>query len=84
MILRELQGYLCAQRQTSLAELERQFQIDADALRGMLEQLMRRGRVRKLAGRQCGSCHSCAPTSLELYQWVHPVVHDRDRETGNR
>ncbi|EKQ69992.1 FeoC like transcriptional regulator [Leptolyngbyaceae cyanobacterium JSC-12] len=77
MILQQLQNYLRTHPQTSLAELTHHFlthhfQSDADALRGMLVQLIRKGRVRKLAGKQCGGCHSCAPESLELYEWVNP------------
>jgi len=70
MILQQLQTYLRTHPQTSLEELARQFQTDADALRDMLHMLIRKGRVRKLAGKQCGGCHSCAPESLELYEWV--------------
>jgi len=72
MILQQLQNYLRTHPQTSLEELTHHFQSDADALRGMLAQLIRKGRVRKLAGKQCGGCHSCAPESLELYEWVNP------------
>lgn len=70
MILQQLQTYLRTHPQTSLEELARQFQTDADALREMLNLLIRKGRVRKLAGKQCGGCHSCAPESLELYEWI--------------
>jgi predicted ArsR family transcriptional regulator len=70
MILQQLQTYLRTHTQVSLEELARQFQIDADALREMLNPLIRKGRVHKLTGKQCGNCHSCAPESLELYEWV--------------
>lgn len=73
MILQHLQHYLRAHPKTSLEELANHFQIEADALRGMLNPLIRKGRVRKLAGQQCGGCHSCAPESLELYEWVDPT-----------
>ncbi len=73
MILSQLQDYLRTHRQVSLYELTIHFQMDADALRGILGQLVRKGRVRKLAGKQCGSCHSCLPESLELYQWINPI-----------
>jgi DNA-binding IclR family transcriptional regulator len=70
MILQELQSYLRNHPAVSLEELARRFQTDADALREMLNLLIRKGRVRKLAGKQCSGCHSCAPESLELYEWV--------------
>jgi DNA-binding IclR family transcriptional regulator len=71
MILQQLQSYLYTHPQTSLEELVRQFQTDADALREMLNLLIRKGRVRKLTGKQCYGCHSCSPESLELYEWVN-------------
>jgi predicted transcriptional regulator len=71
MILQQLQYYLRTHPQASLEELTHHFQIDADALRGMLAQLIRKGRVHKLTDKQCGGCHSCAPESLELYEWVN-------------
>ncbi len=70
MILQDLQHYLRSHPKASLEELAQHFYIDADALRGMLTPLVRKGRVRKLEGKQCGKCHSCAPESLELYEWV--------------
>lgn len=71
MILQQLQIYLRTHSQASLEELARQFQTDAEVLRDMLNLLIRKGRVRKLASKQCGGCHSCAPESLELYEWVN-------------
>lgn len=71
MIL-QLQRYLQTHSQTSLEELARHFQSDADAIRGMLAPLIRKGRVRQSLGKQCGKCHHCAPESLELYEWIQP------------
>lgn len=73
MILQQLQAYLRQHSQTSLQELACHFQIEADALRGMLYPLIRKGRVRKLEGKKCGTCHHCAPESLELYEWIGAI-----------
>lgn len=70
MILQELQTYLSQHPRTSLAELGQYFHTDTDALRGMLHQLIRKRRVRKLESKPCQSCHSCAPESLEIYEWI--------------
>jgi predicted transcriptional regulator len=70
MILQQLQIYLRDRSRASLEELNQHFHIDADALRGMLASLMRKGRVHKIEGKQCGQCHSCAPESLEIYEWI--------------
>ena len=74
MILQKLQQYLRDRPTISLAELAQHFQIDADALRGMLAQLIRKGRVRKLESKKCAGCHNCASESLELYEWIRPTV----------
>lgn len=69
-MLRDLQGYLRDRQRASLDDLARQFRSDPDALRGMLDRLIRKGRVRKLPLKACGGCHSCQPETLEFYEWV--------------
>jgi putative ferrous iron transport protein C len=71
MILKDLQQYLRQHQTTTLDELARHFAIEPDALRGMLSQLVRKGRVRQLETKKCGKCHSCAPETLELYEWIN-------------
>jgi predicted ArsR family transcriptional regulator len=74
MILQELQHYLRGHRATTLAELAAHFHISPDALRGMLDRLICKGRIRKRESKQCGGCHSCAPETLELYEWIDPYL----------
>ena len=71
MILTDIQTYLGKQKRASLADLALHFRTDADALRPMLERLSRKGRVRRLDGKKCRGCTSCAPTSLEVYEWIN-------------
>lgn len=75
MILSELRSYLADNRRAALIDLQHRFAVDADALRGMLSVLERKGRVRKLpAGTRCGGgCSQCDPASVEIYEWL-----DRD------
>ena len=70
MLLQDLQRYLQTHRQVSLTKLCQHWQMDADALRPILDVLIRKGRVRLVHQRKCGGCHSCASTDLELYEWV--------------
>lgn len=72
MILQDIQAYLRQRSTTSLAELAQHFHVEADALRAMLDRLVAKGRVRKLATKTCSGCHSCNPTSLELYEIASP------------
>ena len=47
------------------------FDTDPEAIRGMLGELERRGKVRRLpVGTPCGGgCSKCDPGTVELYQW---------------
>jgi predicted ArsR family transcriptional regulator len=70
MILRDLQSYLEQHQRASLQELAWHFRIQEETLRPMLELLQRKGRVRLLGAKKCGSCTSCSPLDLEVYEAV--------------
>jgi putative ferrous iron transport protein C len=72
MILSDLRGYLKEQKRVALKDMEMRFNIDADALRGMLSKWITKGYVRKLSsGTACGTgCCKCDPALTELYEWV--------------
>lgn len=73
MILSDLRDYLKQQHTVALADLVNHFNIDADALRGMLNKWISKGYVRALPLESgCGtSCCKCDPTLTELYQWIN-------------
>jgi len=70
MILSELRSYLAEHKRAALSDMARHFATDANALRGMLTTLERKGRVRKLpAGTDCGAgCCGCDQARPELYE----------------
>ncbi len=72
MILSELRDYLKQQRRLSLLDMANHFDMDADALRGMLVKWVNKGKVRKLStDKACGtSCCKCDPAMTELYEWI--------------
>jgi DNA-binding IclR family transcriptional regulator len=72
MILSELRDYLAERGRVSLVDIANRFDADADAVRGMLATLERKGRVRKLPlGTACNSaCCKCDQAAPELYEWV--------------
>lgn len=78
MILAELRDYMKQRRQATLADLAAHFQVDADALRGMMEVWIGKGKVRKLsATASCGSsCTKCDPARTEIYLWIGEVESD--------
>jgi hypothetical protein len=77
MILSDLRQYLQNHQRVSLNDLVLHFQIEADALRGMLAKWIARGKVRKQmsGGENCGgSCCKCDPLLTEIYEWVDQSV----------
>ncbi len=71
MIVSRVSDYLREHRRVSLLDLSLGLDTEAQALRGMLAVLERKGRVRRLpAGTSCGGCCKCKPESIELYEWV--------------
>lgn len=70
MILSELRSYLKENRRAAISDLVNRFDTDADALRGMLVVLERKGCVRKLPMTACSGCNKCDAASLEIYEAV--------------
>lgn len=72
MILSEIKHYLAARGQATLGEIAVHFDTPPDAIRGMLEQWIRKGKVRRFgATSACGSsCSKCDPAMTEVYQWI--------------
>jgi hypothetical protein len=71
MILKELQNYILNKNCVSLAEMKQHFGIDGDALKPMLDKLIKKGRVKKLpTAEKCHSCTGCDHATLEFYEWV--------------
>jgi putative ferrous iron transport protein C len=75
LILSDLRNYIKEQRRVALIDLANHFNVDAEALRGMLGKWISKGNLRKLpSGTTCGgSCCKCDPASIELYEWIDKV-----------
>lgn len=72
MILSDLRDYLRAHRRVALADIVTHFNMDADALRGMLGKWISKGKVRKVPlSASCGtSCCQCDAALTEIYEWL--------------
>ncbi|MBP0021820.1 MAG: sugar metabolism transcriptional regulator [Cyanobacteria bacterium SBLK] len=70
MILTDVQKYLLTTKRASLEQLEMRFGMSGEALRGMLERLVRKGRVRRNIGEKCSHCCNCSPETIEFYEWI--------------
>lgn len=71
MILSELRDYLQRNGRASLMHMAYHFDTEPDALRGMLDRLIAKGRVQKLppAESPCSGCSKCDQAQAEIYQW---------------
>lgn len=77
MIVSRVSDYLQEHRRVSLLDLSLGMDTDAQALRGMLAVLERKGRVRRLpSGTSCSGCCKCKPESIELFEWIAPAQQD--------
>ena len=71
MILADIRDYLKQRGQCTLSDIALHFDTDADAVRGMLDVWIRKGKVKKRSATDsCGtSCQSCDPAATEVYSW---------------
>ncbi len=73
MILSDIQRFIADNKRASIADLKIHFRMDGDALRGMLNRLIRKGRISKMEeAKKCSGCHSCSDDATEIYVWVNP------------
>lgn len=72
MILSELKTYLSANRRVPIGDLVNRFDTSPDAIRGMLDVFIRKGRLRRVptGGGDCSGCTKCAAFTLEIYEWM--------------
>ena len=72
MILSEIKQYLIKHKRVTLSDLTIHFDTDPEAMRGMLEQWIRKGRVLKSelqanCNKSCAKC--CDDSVMEIYEW---------------
>ena len=71
MILSDIRNYLRERGQASLSDVALHFDSEPDAVRGMLDIWVRKGRLLKLdGGSACGGCNQCDAAANEIYHWV--------------
>jgi len=79
VILADIRSYLARHGRVSLEDIANHFDMDAGALRGMLEHWIRKGKVRRYTvADACGvGCSRCASACSEIYEWT-------GQDTGER
>lgn len=80
MILSDIRDYLSSRGQATLADIALHFDTNPEAVRGMLQQWVRKGRVeQRQVEAACGSsCNRCAPAARELYVWRGGVAGSKE------
>ncbi len=75
MILAEVRDYLKSRTQASVTDIALHFKSDPEAVRGMMDIWIRKGKVRKrMATDACGSsCNSCESAVTEIYEWIDAI-----------
>lgn len=74
MILSEIKQYLMKHKRVTLGDLACHFDIEPEAMKGMLGQWIRKGKALKLdeqavCSKTCGKCSDGA--AMEIYEWMH-------------
>lgn len=73
MILSDLKNYIESQGRVSMQDMVLRFNTEPDAIRGMLQKWIHKGRIRQTlaGGSACGTgCCQCDPLLTELYEWI--------------
>ncbi|HHK73944.1 MAG TPA: sugar metabolism transcriptional regulator [Rhizobiales bacterium] len=69
MLLSQLNGYFARHKRACLADLAAHFDVPPQALRGMLDLLIAKGRISRVqTGLNCAGCSKCDPQQLEIYE----------------
>ena len=79
MILSQIRDYLKQRGQCTLSDIALHFDTDANAVRGMLDVWIKKGKVEKRSATEsCGSsCQSCDPAATEIYIWCESKNTDK-------
>jgi putative ferrous iron transport protein C len=77
MILSEIKRYLMKHKRVTLADLAIHFDTEPAAMKGMLAQWVRKGRViesdvQTSCNKACSKC--CDASAMEIYEWTHSTV----------
>jgi len=71
MILSDIGQYVQQHQQVTLNQISQHFNVQPDAVRGMLEIWINKGKIfQQMATPSCGStCQQCDTASTEIYVW---------------
>ncbi len=71
MLLSELNRYFARHERVCMADLVNHFNTSPEAMRGMLDMLAAKKRIKRVMVQiDCGACSKCDPKQLEIYEWT--------------
>lgn len=72
MILSDIKKYLVQRKVATLGDVAVHFDIQPDAIRGMMEHWIQKGKVMKHNGQGTCSkgCGKCDSSHIEMYEWI--------------
>jgi len=68
-MLSSIRRYLTESHTASLADISQHVGAEPDAVRGMLDHWVAKGKVCRIP-MACGGCTQCDPATIETYRWV--------------
>lgn len=70
MMLSDLNRYFSQNKRVCMSDLVNKFNASPEALRGMIDMLVAKKRIVRLAAKSdCSGCTQCDPDRLEVYEW---------------
>jgi len=71
MLLVEVKVYLSTRGLVSLDDLAAHFTVEPDAMRGIVEIWVAKGRARRVNQTlPCGTCGKCKTPTVDIYEWI--------------
>lgn len=73
-MLSEIKQYMIKYKRVTLSDLVLHFDAEPEAMRSMLAQWIRKGRVTKMDLQSCCSStcsKGCEESAMEIYEWAH-------------
>ena len=84
MLLIDVKDYLSTRGRASLDDLAVHFTVEPEAMRGLVETWVTKGRARRVnQALPCGTCGRCESATTDIYEWIgktarlpaHPCGH---------
>jgi putative ferrous iron transport protein C len=70
MILNDVKNYVKTRQQVSLRDIAVHFDVEPEALKGMLNFLVSKGKISRQTSPACaGSCACSQSENMEIYSW---------------